>query len=155
MNAGITATDPSPGRVGPTPIWLFGATGFGALWNAFGLLQLFHTVTSTRESLVAMGMTDAQAQVMTQYPVWMTLGFAVGAAGGLLGSALLFMRRKLATPVLIASLAGYIVLYIGDISEGVFAAIGIGQIVVLSVVVAIACGLLWASSRARRLGILT
>jgi hypothetical protein len=71
------------------------------------------------------------------------VAFAVGAFGGLLGCVLLLLRRKLAVPVFALSLAGYIALFIGDITEGVFAAMGTPQVVVLSVVVVIAAALWW------------
>ena len=99
-------------------------------------------------------MTPAQAAVYSSYPVWMTLGFAVGAFGGLVGSALLLARRRLATPVLLASLVGYIVLYVGDITEGVFAALGAPQVAVLTAVVLIAAGLLLWSRQLSQRGLL-
>lgn len=83
----------------------------------------------------------------------MTAAFAVGVFGGLAGSALLLLRRKLALPLFAASLAAYVALYVGDVTEGVFAAIGPSQIVVLTLVVVIAAGLLWAARRATARGL--
>lgn len=123
---------------------IFGA--LGVAWNLFGVVQLAESLRSTPESLMAMGMTAAQAATMTSYPAWMSVGFAVGAIGGLVGSALLWARHRLATSVLLASLVGYVVLFVGDITEGVFAALGAPQVMILSMVVAIACGL-WAWAR--------
>lgn len=40
--------------------------------------------------------------------------------------------------------------YLGDITEGVFAVLGTPQVVVLTLVVIIAAGLLWLSIRARK-----
>ena len=123
----------------------------GLLWNLFGVVQLVQTLQSTPESLAQMGMTPEQAAVYSSYPAWMTLGFAVGAVGGLIGSALLLARRRLATPTFVASLVGYVVLYVGDITEGVFAALGAPQIAVLTSVVGIAVGLLvWSRHLAQR-----
>ncbi len=82
----------------------------------------------------------------------MTGAFAVGVFGGLLGTVLLLFRNKLATPIFLASLAGYVLLYIGDITEGVFAAIGISQVVILTIVVLIAAGLAWMSLHFGRKG---
>lgn len=127
---------------------------FGLLWSLFGVMQLLQTLQSTPQSLQEMGMTPAQAAVYSSYPVWMTLGFAVGAIGGLIGSALLLAHRRLATPVLLASLVGYIVLYVGDITEGVFAALGAPQVVVLTAVVLIAAGLLLWSRQLSQRGLL-
>jgi len=123
----------------------------GIAWNLFGVSQFLGTLRSTPESLMEMGMTRAQAAVYTSYPTWMTVGFAVGVFGGLAGSVLLLTRRRAAVPVFAASLAGYVVLFVGDVTEGVFAALGASQVAILSTVVAIAAGLLawsrWLAAR--------
>lgn len=138
-----------------TPAWFWAAAGLGVLWNAFGTVQFVDAVTATETSLIAMGMTSAQAAAMSSYPLWMTFGFAVGTLGGLAGSLLLLARRRLAVPVFAASFAGYVVLYIGDITEGVFAALGAGQVAILSSVVLIAAALLWLARHATRRGIIS
>ena len=91
-------------------------------------------------------LTAEQAAVMLGYPVWMTVVFAVGVFGGAIGCLLMLARSAVAVPVFALSLFGYIALYIGDIIHGVFAAMGTPQVVVLTVVVAIAAGL-WAVAR--------
>jgi hypothetical protein len=129
------------------------ALGLAALaWNAFGVVQFLKTLRSTPESLTQMGMTPHQAAVYSSYPAWMTLAFAVGTFGGLAGCLLLLLRRRAATPVLAASLAGYVVLFAGDVTEGVFAALGAPQVATLSAVVAIAAALFAWSRRLERGG---
>ena len=123
------------------PVWLTLASLGGIAWNLFGAVQFAGSVTATRESLVASGMTAEQAAVMTGYPGWMTLAFAVGVFGGLAGSFALLLRRRLAMPVLGISLVAYVALWIGDAVHGVFAAMGASQVVILTVVVAIAAAL--------------
>ena len=93
-----------------------------------------------------MGMTADQAQLMSSYPVWMTVAFAVGTFGGVIGCILLLLGNKLSKPIFALSLVGYIVLCIGDYTEGVFAALGTPQVTVLTFVVLIAAALLWLSS---------
>ncbi|HEU4408588.1 MAG TPA: hypothetical protein VFS43_25225 [Polyangiaceae bacterium] len=78
--------------------------------------------------------------------------FAVGTFGGLAGCLLLLLRRRVATPVLAASLAGYVLLFAGDVTEGVFAALGAPQVATLSAVVAIAAALFAWSRRLERRG---
>ena len=128
-----------------TPVWFWLVAGLGLIWNVYGVYQFAGTLRSTPESLQAMGMTAAQAQVYSSYPWWMTVAFAIGVLGGTAGCVALLMKNRTATPIFVASLAGYIVLYIGDVTEGVFAALGSSQVIVLSIVVAIAAGLLWFS----------
>jgi len=98
-------------------------------------------------TLRAMGLDHDAAETLAGLPVWMDVAFGVGVIGGLVGSVLLLAHRRLALPVFVASLIGYCVLFVGDVTEGVFAALGASQVVVLTSVVAIAVGLV-AHSRA-------
>jgi hypothetical protein len=132
-----------------TPLWYWATAGVGLIWNAYGTWQFALSLTATPESLIASGLTPEQAQVMTTYPAWMTLAFALGVLGGLVGSVLLLLRKRAALPILVASTAAYIVLYIGDITQGVFAAMGAPQVIILTLVVAIAAGLLALAARAK------
>lgn len=123
------------------PVWMTAAALSGIAWNVFGIVQFAGSVTATEASLIASGMTPDQAAVMTGYPMWMSLAFAVGVFGGLAGSILLFLRHAAATPVLLASLVAYVALWIGDALHGVFAALGAPQIAILTLVVVIAATL--------------
>ena len=75
-------------------------------------------------------------------------GFGIGTFGGLLGSLLLTLGKPART-VLAASLLAYVALWLGDLFHGVFAAFGTPQVVILTLVVAIAAGL-YALARAQR-----
>jgi hypothetical protein len=146
----ITAAVPDKPR---TVYWLVPALGLA--WNSFGIYQFISSATASRESLALMGATPDQAALYAGLPGWMTVAFALGVFGGLAGSLLLGLQRKAALPVLAASLAAYIVLYVGDITEGVFAAFGMQQVAILTAVVLIAVGLLLFGLRARNRGVLT
>lgn len=139
----VSSNPETPARA---PLWYLAAALGGIAWNVFGLIQFAGAVTATPESLVAAGMTAEQAAVMTGYPFWMTLAFAVGVLGGLAGSVLLLLRNRLARPVLLTSLVAYVALWIGDAIYGVFAALGAPQVIILTLVVAIAAAL-YAISR--------
>lgn len=128
------------------PIWFIATSIGGIAWNLFGAVQFAGSVVATEASLLASGLTAEQAAVMTGYPGWMTLAFAIGVLGGLTGSVLLLLRRALAMPVLAASLGAYVALWIGDAVHGVFAAMGAPQIIILTSVVAIAA-VMFAVSR--------
>ena len=123
------------------PLWLTAASLGGIAWNLFGAVQFAGSATATEASLIASGLTVEQAAVMTGYPAWMTLAFAVGVFGGLVGSVLLLLRHRGAMPVLGVSLAAYVALWVGDAVHGVFAALGTPQVVILTTVVAIAAAL--------------
>jgi hypothetical protein len=146
----IPASTLSPARNWPRSSLAVAALGL--VWNAFGLFQFVGSLQNTPESLMAMGMSAEQALVYSSYPAWMTAAFALGVVGGVVGSLLLVLRDRRATQVFLASLLGYVVLYVGDVTEGVFAALGAPQVIVLTVVVAIAAALLAWSKRELRLG---
>lgn len=123
----------------------------GLAWNIFGVVKFVETLSNTPESLMQMGMTTAQAQVYTSYPTWMTVAFGVGVFGGLAGSALILFKSRFAVSVLAFSLVAYIALYVGDITEGVFAALGAPQVAVLTTVVVVAAALfVWSRALVRR-----
>jgi hypothetical protein len=147
-----TATHQPPASA--VPLWFWIVAALGLAWNLFGAVQFIASLSATSESKQAQGMTPDQAAVMLGYPVWMTIAFAVGVFGGLVGCGLLLLRKAVAVPVFALSLAGYVVLYIGDIVHGVFAALGTPQVVILSAVVAIAVFLLVIARRFRAQGAL-
>lgn len=129
------------------PTWFWIVAGLGLAWNIFGVVQFLSTFNGTLESLMRNGLTSEQAKLYLNLPGWMTASFAIGVFGGVIGSILLLIRKKLSVSVFLLSLAGYIVLYIGDITQGVFKVFGTPQVVILTSVVLIAAGLLWLSRR--------
>ncbi len=124
------------------PLWFWIAAGLGFAWNVFGLVQFAGSLTSTPDSLMEAGLTAEQAAVMKGYPIWMTIAFAIGTLGGTIGCCLLLSRSKYAVSVFWISLIAYLVLYIGDYTEGVFAALGPPQVIILTMVVTVAVALL-------------
>lgn len=136
------------------PVWFWVVAALGLAWNLFGVVQFVQSVVATEESLMAMGMTQVQAHTMKSYPLWMTVAFAVGTFGGLVGCFLLFLKKKTSSAIFAVSLVGYILLYIGDITEGVFEAMGMQQVIILTTVVLVAIGLLLFSKYFKKQGTL-
>jgi len=134
------------------PRTLAASAVLGAFWNLFGVYQWCGQFQASPTVLMGKGMTRDQALLYASLPGWMTLVFAIGVFGGLAGSLLLLARQRAAVGVLALSLAGYLALYLGDIVHGVFAAFGVPQVAILSLVVAIALGLLGLAMKARREG---
>ncbi|MFT5500484.1 MAG: hypothetical protein ACI88G_000614 [Woeseiaceae bacterium] len=89
----------------PRSFYLIG--GFALLWNLLGVMAYVGQVTMTEEVLNAL--PEAQRLLYETVPSWATAAFAIAVNGGALGCLLLLLRKALATPVLIASLAGVIV----------------------------------------------
>lgn len=138
----------------PSPRWLQIVAALGFLWNIFGVLQFLASFGGSVEGLMQQGMTPEQAKLYYGLPAWMTAAFAVGVFGGVLGCWLLWSRKRTATRVFALSLCAYIVLYVGDIALGVFAAFGAPQVAVLTLVVLIAAILFALSHRAGKQGYL-
>ncbi len=136
------------------PLWFWIVAGLGLAWNVFGIMQYMTSVSSDAAALEAIGLTPEQAVLMSSLPWWMTSAFAIGVFGGVAGSVGLLLRAGWAQAVLIASLAAYVVLYVGDIVKGVFAIMGAPQVIVLTLVVAIAAALLWLDHWARKKGLI-
>lgn len=135
------------------PAWLLGTAGAGVAWNLYGVYQFIGSLTPAGQAAMTAGMTSAQAEVYLALPAWISVVFAVGVFGGLIGSTLLLARRNAARGVLLASLLGYALLFGGDAAYGVFAAVP-SQLAILAVVVAIAAVLSWVARRAARHGLL-
>lgn len=138
---------------GTTPLWFGAVSMLGVLWNAYGVYQFAGTFTPAGQAAMTAGMTPAQAELYLSLPSWITVAFAVGVFGGLIGSVLLATRRRVARTVLTASLLGYCLLFSGDTYYGVFAAIP-SQLVILAVVVLISAALSWLSWLSARQGAL-
>lgn len=134
------------------PPWVWAVAGLGVAWNIFGLVQFMGAISATSASLAAKGMTPDQIDVYLSIPLWMNIAFGIGVVGGLIGSVLLAFKNKLSQPVFLASLVAYVVLFIGDIVNGVFAALGPPQVIVLTTVVAIAAALLWVAQISNKQG---
>jgi hypothetical protein len=123
------------------------------LWNAFGVCQFANSMTEAGRGAMTSGMTSAQAQAYLSLPGWVSVVFAIGACGGLIGTIALVLNRRIAFPVLTASLFGYGLLFAGDAVYGVFDGTP-GQLVLLACVVLIAAALLWITGLARKRGLL-
>jgi hypothetical protein len=121
----------------------------GLAWNLFGFHQFALGFTEFGRAAMTVGMSPEQAALYLSLPAWITAGFAVGVLGGLAGSVALLRHQRVALPLFFVSLGGYLLLFAGDVYHGVFDAIP-AQMLVLSVVVAVAAmllGIAWFAKR--------
>ncbi len=126
-------------------VWFSVVALVGLLWNIVGALQFVNSLTATEVSMKGAMMTPEQIAVITSLPAWVTLVFGVGVATSLLGSVLMYLRHRSTMPTLVVSLLAFVLLSLAYVIYGVFAAIGIQQIVTMTVVVVAAAGLVWLS----------
>ena len=77
------------------------------LWNALGVMAFVSQLLMTPEAIAQL--PEEQQQIYNNIPAWSYAAYALAVFGGLLGSLLLALGKKLAFPVLVVSLAGVIV----------------------------------------------
>jgi hypothetical protein len=153
LSSPFPETRPQAVRRSPGAIALLVTALLGLAWNAFGVVQWAGSLGATQDTLMGRGMTAVQSAAYLALPGWMTVAFAVGVFGGLLGSLALAARRHVALPLFAVSLVAYIALYAGDLAHGLFDVMPTQQ-PILNAVVAIAVALPLAALAARRHGLL-
>ena len=77
------------------------------IWNIMGVMSYLGQVYMTDDMMASM--TPEQQELLANTPAWSTGLFAVAVFAGLLGSFLLLMRKKLATPVFLISLIAVLI----------------------------------------------
>lgn len=91
----------------PWHVWLVGV--IAVLFNSIGVFDFVMSMSRGADYMVSVGMTPDQIAHYQGMPSWMTVVWAVGVFGAFLASMLLLLRRKLALPVFILSLAAFLV----------------------------------------------
>jgi hypothetical protein len=91
----------------PWHIWLVGV--IAVLFNSIGVFDFVMSMAQGAEYQASAGMTPDQIAHYQEMPSWMTLVWAVGVFGAFLASVLLLLRRKLALPVFVLSLAAFLI----------------------------------------------
>ena len=91
----------------PAHLWIVG--GLATLWNAWGVYDYLMTRFRGAEYLKSM-MPGSDPQAMLAYidsfPIYASIGWALGVWGGLAGGLLLLMRSRWATAAFALSLIG-------------------------------------------------
>lgn len=113
-----TTANDAPRAGAPWHFWLVAVVA--VLWNSFGAYDYTMSQLKGDAYYHQMKMTDAQIAYMHAYPAWMVAVWAIGVWGAALGSVLLIVRSRYATPVFTASLAGFVVslVYTHLLSDG-------------------------------------
>ena len=121
------------------------------LWNGIGVAAFFSQLMMTPEMIAQL--PEAQQAVYRDIPVWSYSAYALAVFGGLIGSILLALGKKLAFPVLVISLAGVIVQqYYNFVVIDAISIMGWGIVVMPVIVTAIALLLVLISQRGVRAG---
>ena len=121
------------------------------LWNGIGVAAFFSQIMMTPEMIAQL--PEAQQAVYRDIPVWSYSAYALAVFGGLIGSILLALGKKLAFPVLVLSLAGVIVQqYYNFVVIDAIGIMGWGIVVMPVIVTTIALLLVLISQRGVRAG---
>lgn len=77
------------------------------VWNVMGVLAFVSQLLMTPEMIAQL--PEAQQGAYKNTPTWSMVAYALAVFGGLLGSLMLALGKKLAFPLLVISLAGVLV----------------------------------------------
>ncbi len=137
----------TPNRT-PWHLWLVGILGL--LWDSMGAFDYF--MTQTQNASYMSRFTPEQLEFFYGFPAWLVTFWALAVWGGVLGTLLLLLKRRLAVPVLLVSFLAMVVTAIHNfvLSNGLEVMGGVGA--AFSVLIfAVALGLwLYARAMARR-----
>jgi hypothetical protein len=102
----------------PWHLWLVGV--IAVLFNAIGVFDFVMSVTQGAEYQAGAGMTPDQIAHYQAMPSWMMVVWAVGVFAAFLASILLLLRKKLALPIFVLSLAAFLIslLYTYVLTDG-------------------------------------
>ncbi len=136
------ATTPAPRT--PAHLWAIGVVSL--LWNAVGALDF--VMTETRNAAYLKGFTQTQLDFFYGFPLWVVAAWGIATWGGMLGSLLLLLRRRLAVPVLLVSFLGMVLTTIHNflLANGLQVMGGVGALV-FSVAIFVVGLLLWLYAR--------
>jgi hypothetical protein len=118
----------------PWHLWLAGVIAL--LFNGIGAFDYVMSMTQGSSYMARAGMTPAQIAHYQEMPTWMIAVWTIGVWGAMLGSVLILLRNKLASPVFAVSLAAFLVslIYTYVLTDG--GEIMGGQMAIANVVIA-------------------
>ena len=88
----------------PAHLWIVGVVSL--LWNAMGAFD--YIMTETRNESYMSRFTPEQMDFFTGFPAWVVTLWAIAVWGGVVGSVLLLLKKRLAAPVFLVSLLGMV-----------------------------------------------
>ena len=100
-------TQSRPGPAGRTPrhLWVVGILAL--LWNCIGAFD--YLMTQTKNAAYMSAFPPEQLEFFYGLPVWVVAAWAFAVWGGVLGSVLLLLRKRLAVPVFLVSLVAMVI----------------------------------------------
>ena len=128
----------------PWHLWLVGILGL--LWDSMGAFD--YLMTQTQNESYMSQFTPEQLEFFYGFPTWVVAFWALAVWGGVLGTLLLLLRKRLSVPVLLGSFLAMIVTAVHNffLSNGLEVMGGTG--LVFSVLIFVFALALWLYARA-------
>lgn len=144
----------SPAGAARTPwhLWVVGILTL--LWNAVGAFD--YVMTQTKNGSYMQGFTPEQLDYFYGFPAWVVACWAIAVWGGVLGSLLLLLRKRLAVPVFAVSFVAMAVTTLHNfvLTDGMRIMGGVGVAVFSGAIFLIALGLVFYARAMRAKGVL-
>jgi hypothetical protein len=127
----------------PTSFYIVGAVFL--VWNVIGFMFYLQHAMMTPETVPA-GLDATMLAFIEATPVWATAAYAIAVNVGMLASVMLLLRKSVAMPLYVVSLAGALVLdFDSFVLRDVVAIWGGGAYIVPSAVIIIGVIEIWYS----------
>jgi len=137
-----------------TPRWFLPTAIVALLWNLLGCMAYLADMRMTAAQIAEL--PPVQQQMLAMRPGWAVAAYALAVWGGALGSLGLVLRKRWALPVLIVSLLAIVVQdYALFVLADAVSAMGIVPLVLQTLVLLIAVGLVLMARKGVQLGWLT
>ena len=132
-----------------TNFWIIG--GAALVWNLIGLVFYVLQMTMTPEQLATL--TEAQQEFVLATPTWSNAAYAIAVNAGVLGSLFLLLRKSWAVPLYMLSMIGIVVQDIDAfVLRDAFSVVGVGSLVIPSMVFVIGTALILYSRATKSRG---
>ena len=136
----------------PWHLWLAGILAL--LWNCAGAFD--YLMTQTRNPSYLSSFTPEQLTYYSSFPKWVVATWALSVWGGVVGSVLLLLRRRLAVPVFVVSLAAMLPTFFHNyvLTNGLAIMGGGGSLIFTAVIVVVGVALLMYARNLASKGVL-
>ena len=129
-----------------TSKWFKIITIIAIIWNLLGVISYFFHVYIPEEAIAKL--PEAEQTLYQNIPLWKTTAFFIATFGGLLGSILLFLKKKSALIVLSLSLIGILISFYYDFFQtNLIAVYGNESVIFFFFLVLIGILLVWYTTK--------
>ena len=133
--------------------WIIGVIAL--LWNGMGVNQYLQQAYNT-DAFKAMYPDEKVMEIALNTPSWVMGAFAIAVFGGLLGSILLLLRKKIAKPIFLVSLIAIIIqMFYNVFMSGAMEVYGPGVVIMPIMVIGFAVFILWYTKKSEAKGLLS